>query len=79
MFFFCKMNEMTDLEKFIDLYSQFGIDIITYVNICGNIEIHLNGDCGNSTHSDKFGGYKNSSSTIEFTSEGKFLKQDFWE
>lgn len=71
---------MTDLEKFIDTYKQFGIDIKTYENENGNIEITLNnGYDGNSTESDKFDGYQSFFSDLEFTKEGKFLRQGFWE
>jgi len=70
---------MTDLEKFIDTYKQFGIEIKTYENIRGNIEITLNGDEENDTRSDKFESYIGFVSDLEFTKEGKFLKQGFWE
>jgi hypothetical protein len=65
---------MTDLERFIDLYKQFGIDLTYYTNKEGNIEIKL------STYdSDKFDGYCDFHSIVEFTSDGKFIKQGFWE
>ena len=34
---------MTDLEKFIDTYKQFGIEIKTCESKKGNINIFLNG------------------------------------
>jgi hypothetical protein len=70
---------MTDLEKFIDTYKQFGIEIKTYENTKGNIEITLNGWEETATKSDKFDGYSEFVSDLEFTKEGKFLRQGFWE
>jgi hypothetical protein len=70
---------MTDLEKFIDTYKQFGIEIKTYENEKGNIEIMLNWWGENGTESDKFDGYSGFISDLEFTKEGKFLRQGFWE
>lgn len=72
---------MTDLEKFIDTYKQFGIDVKTYENENGNIEITLM-NCfteNNYTKSDKFDGYSGFCSDLEFTKEGKFIRQGFWE
>ena len=69
---------MTDLEKFIDTYKQFGIEIKTYENTKGNIEINLNGWNETPTESDRFDGYSGFFSELEFTKEGKFLKQGFW-
>lgn len=73
---------MTDLEKFIDTYDQFGIKIKTSVNLKGNIEIVLDAgrvvDC-DITASDKFDGYSYFYSDLEFTKDGKFLRQGFWE
>jgi len=70
---------MTDLEKFIDTYKQFGIKIKTQETEKGNIEIWLHDSDNNSTHSKKFDGYSGCSSDLEFTKEGKFLRQGFWE
>lgn len=69
---------MTDLEKFIDTYKQFGIEIKTYEKD-NKIQIDLNKWENNSTVSDKFDGYCGFFSNLEFTKEGKFLKQSFWE
>jgi hypothetical protein len=68
---------MTDLEKFIDTYKQFGIDVKTFESE-SKIIVNLNGWEDYSTVSDKFGGY-GFFSEIQFTKEGKFLGQDFWE
>jgi len=69
---------MTDLEKFIDTYKQFGIDVKTYEKD-NTINIILNGLDKNSTKSDKFHGYHCFFTDLEFTKEGKFLRQGFWE
>ena len=69
---------MTDLEKFIDTYRQFGIDVKTYEED-SKIKVTLNGWNDNSTESDKFDGYQGFYSELEFTKEGKFLRQGFWE
>jgi hypothetical protein len=69
---------MTDLEKFIDTYKQFGIDVKTYENE-GNIEISLNGYGDMATQSVKFGGYSGFYSDVIFTKEGKFIEQRFFE
>jgi hypothetical protein len=69
---------MTDLDRFIGTYKQFGIDVNT--SECDDkIVVYLNGDTDNSTKSDKFDGYQGFLSDIEFTKEGKFLRQGFWE
>lgn len=73
---------MTDLEKFIDTYKQFGIEIKTFVNEKGNTEVilsKLGGWQADRTESDKLDGYSGFYSDLEFTEEGKFLRQGFWE
>ena len=76
---------MTDLEKFIDTYKQFGIDVKTIEEDYKtteedyNIRIDLNGHDESSTESDKFDGYSGFCSDLEFTKEGKFIRQGFWE
>ena len=69
---------MTDLEKFIDTYTQFGIDVKFYEED-GKIRIDLNGYGDSATESYKFDGYSGFCSDLEFTKEGKFLRQGFWE
>ena len=69
---------MTDLEKFIDTYKQLGIDVKTYEKN-DKIMIDLNGYDEDSTKSDKFDGYSGFCSDLEFTKDGKFLRQGFWE
>jgi hypothetical protein len=70
---------MTDLEKFIDTYKQFGIEVKPYENSDGNIEIILGGYNDRATESEKFEGYWGFMSDLEFTKDGKFLRQGFWE
>ena len=67
------MTVMTDLEKFIDTYKQFGVDVEPYQNEKGNIQITL---CASEN---KFDGYCGMFSDLEFTKEGKFIRQGFWE
>jgi len=73
-----KITTMTDLEKFIDTYKQFGIDVKTYEKN-DKIMIELNGYDEDSTKSDKFDGYSGFCSDLAFTKDGKFLRQGFWE
>lgn len=72
------IDYMTDLEKFIDVYKQFGIDIKTRIN-GDKIRIKLGGGDDDSTKSAKFDGYGGFYSDLEFTIEGKFIRQGFWE
>lgn len=69
---------MTDLEKFIDTYSQFEIEVKTYKD-GDKIRVDLNGYGESSTNSDKFDGYGGFYSDLEFTEEGKFIRQGFYE
>lgn len=69
---------MTDLEKFIDCYKQFGVDVKTYKQ-GEKILIRLDGFDDYSTKSEKFDGYIGFFSELEFTKEGKFLRQGFYE
>ena len=75
------MNELTDLEWFIKCYAQIGINVKTFTNAYGFIEIMLsNEDLGTGVTRDKrFGGYSGFFSTIEFTQDGEFVRQGFWE
>lgn len=66
---------MTDLEMLIATYKQFGIEIITYKdkeNICIDLNDFFS---KNPTYSDKIEG--NACCTLEFTKDGKFIKQEF--
>lgn len=77
----------TDLERFKDLYSSFGIDLS--LNICeisGSDSIIRITLCDSDLRSDDkltfsmmFDGFETCNSTIEFTIEGKFIKQGFWD
>ena len=69
---------MTDLEKFIDTYKQFGIEIKTIVD-GDTILIDLEGPSRYATHSLKFDGHPGFYSSLAFTLKGKFISQGFWE
>lgn len=72
---------MTDLENFVLLYKSFGIDCIVSKTPDGIQQIILaesQVDKG-STTSEKFGGYNQFYSTVEFDAVGKFVRQGFWE
>jgi hypothetical protein len=74
---------MSDLEKFVQLYKDFGIEC--QVNVKDNKQIiYLNGGSGygtgyKDTDSDKFHGYAGFYSDVEFDMSGKFIMQGFWE
>jgi hypothetical protein len=68
---------MTDLEKFIDTYKQFGIEVKTDVNYIGYTEVILNDFGEYGTTSDKFYGDFGFSSVLAFDENGKFVSQGF--
>jgi hypothetical protein len=68
---------MTDLEKFVDLYKSFGIEVGVntnkeYINPKYDIVV-LEVDDKN------FDGYPSFCSVIKFDKNGKFVIQGFWE
>jgi hypothetical protein len=67
---------MTDLERFIELYKSFGIDLEAENTECDesnkNYYVHLQ-------YHEKFCGHHGFFSTVEFDENGKFLRQGFWE
>jgi len=72
---------MTDLEKFIDLYKSFGIELTIqngedgYKNNPGGSVIVLD-----ETVDKRLGcGEEGSNSTVRFDKDGKFIDQEFWE
>lgn len=72
---------MTDLEKFIDLYKSFGIDVKVFKIADSNQRVIL-GECYGErmvTESDKFKGYNGFYSRLIFSPEGKFIEQGFYE
>jgi len=77
--------EMTDLEKFVELYKSFGVDVV--VDSCevpGERLIHLTeGGMFNSgegwTEDDRFKGYCDFFTTVSFDEDGKFVSQGFYE
>ncbi|MFA7287420.1 MAG: hypothetical protein WC055_00925 [Melioribacteraceae bacterium] len=74
---------MTDLELFKQFYFQIGINLKQYQDSPDNTIIYRIGaddyDDNGVNHSSKFVGYFNFYSSIEFTPDGKFVKQGFWE
>ena len=72
---------MTDLEKFIDTYKQFGIEVKPFVYEDNDDYqwIILNGCEDNSSLSHKFDGYGCFYSDLKFDKDGKFIGQGFWE
>ena len=72
---------MTDLDKFVALYKDFGIDctVNNADNFHGGFWIRLsNGYQGDATTSSKIGGYS-FFVDVEFDTNGKFIKQEFGE
>lgn len=75
---------MTDLEKFVALYREFGVACKVNPRDDGGsyIVFHESNAWGpedTDTTWDKFDGYNGFYSKIEFDAEGKFVKQGFWE
>jgi hypothetical protein len=68
---------MTDFEKFIDTYKQFGIELDHYEDDDGNLIITLNDE--HQQEQKIFGGYRGFFSILKFTKHGKFLGQSFFE
>jgi hypothetical protein len=64
---------MTNLESFISLYKQFGIELKISQTETGTEIILREGD------NEKFSGYFDFFSTIKFDINGKFINQSFWE
>lgn len=68
---------MTDLEKFIKLYKDFGIDLkVRIENDNQVLDLNQKSIFGGSK---KFTGYGGFSSDVIFNKEGKFISQGFWE
>jgi hypothetical protein len=78
---------MSDLDKFLKLYKELGIDCNVYNDpvdddkfIVFRVEPMEDVEESNkSTYSDKFGGHINSYSVISFDKHGKFISQCFWQ
>lgn len=74
---------MTDLEKFVETYKQFGIKLHLNINPEGHTLVFLGyegfqGDY-KVTGNEKFEGYIGFHSDLVFDENGKFLSQGFWE
>jgi hypothetical protein len=68
---------MSDLEKFIELYANFGISFNKQEN--DNVITLYLGEHDFAYFSKKITGYYGFYSTIDFTKDGEFIKQGFWE
>lgn len=72
------MEKKTDLERFVELYKSFGVEleseIINYGE--GKKEIHIVIEAGSN---EKIGGYNGFGTSVVFDLDGKFLGQGFWE
>jgi hypothetical protein len=74
---------MTDLEKFVDLYAQFGIKCIVSKLDDGKqfITFQIPDPVRNDpviTYSHKFAGYENVYTDVIFDRDGRFLSQGYW-
>lgn len=71
---------MTDLEKFVSLYREFGIECVVARDKMGSrILLAESAMNGSATTSEKLVGYAGFYSNVDFDSTGKFVKQGFWE
>jgi hypothetical protein len=73
---------MSDLDKFVALYKEFGIDIKVSKTDTGYSVTLIGERYGHDdaeTTSPKFEGYMGFYSLIEFNKDGNFIKQGFWE
>ena len=69
------MNQKSYMERFIELYKSFGIDLKPVEYPDGNgYDIALD-----NTISNKFGGYSGFGSGVIFDKDGKFMSQEFYE
>lgn len=66
----------TDLEKFIELYALFGIELTV---IDTNDNPNMKRVDLKPFSNDKLNGYKTCFSEVFFSNEGKFIEQSFWE
>lgn len=72
---------MTDLERFLAFYEGIGVKMKPFEGT-EKIFYAIGDDCygdGDVNTSEKFNGYSGFYSDIEFTKDGKFIRQGFWE
>jgi hypothetical protein len=74
----------SDLEKFVNLYKEFGINLKPFVQphetriiLATGDTHHYPGETG--SHSPLFGGYDGFHSVVVFDENGKFKYQNFYE
>ena len=72
---------MTDLERFKELYSSLGIELIVNNDLSDNKQtiILSQGQYADQSMTKGFIGYSGFYSQIDFDLDGKFLEQGFWE
>lgn len=69
------MSQKNDMEKFVELYKSFGIDLeIEQPLNDGYYDVSLSGEVSN-----KFRGYAGFGSVVIFDKDGKFVSQEFYE
>jgi hypothetical protein len=71
---------MTQLQKFIELYKEFGIELKVEELAVGGM--HTDGYyiiLAKSASADKFSGFPGFFSEIHFDLDGNFVRQEFWE
>ena len=75
------MDNKSDLQKFIDLYTSIGIKCNSQSNIDGSFTLSFGQSCCdvNSPNGKKFGEYYFFYTVITFDKFGKFIKQLFFE
>ena len=69
---------MTDLQKFIELYNGFGIELKVH-EYENKLCIGLNTPSSDGNFHKKLSGYSGCFSDVEFTMEGVFINQGFYE
>lgn len=74
------LTQKSDLDKFVELYKGFGVDVVIN-EFEDNYVISLGNGFGklNPTFHKSFEGYCDFHSTIHFDFAGKYVKQGFWE
>ena len=75
-----RSREKTDLQKFVDLYKGFGIELSVEKCEPSNPEVEggFSIELRQGSHP-KFNGYSCFLSTVIFDKDGKFIEQGFWE
>jgi hypothetical protein len=81
----CNHTAKTDLEKFVELYKLFGIELVVEQKTVRRFSSPNVSESRNifqillSADDDQFGGYYGFESSVVFDEEGNFITQDFYE